>query len=160
MPLTPINALGDAVHYFVVGAGLAAAFHISSSVGFWIFAAFFPPHGSAGAERFRTAIAWGAGRGRMLGINLASSIFAVVGAVIVSVLFDLGRIAPYLLAFIAGFMLYAGVVDITFRARPEEIEKRSVMQLAFFIAAVVLVQAAQMVGVAANPLLGRESRIM
>lgn len=146
MPLTPINALGDAVHYFIVGAGLAAAFHISSSVGFWMFVAFFlhtvPQELSDSAQLLHG----GAGRGRMLGINLASSIFAVVGAVIVSVLFDLGRIAPYLLAFIAGFMLYAGIVDITFRARPEKIEKRSVMQLAFFIAAVVLVQAVQMVG--------------
>jgi zinc transporter ZupT len=144
LPLTSLNALGDALHYFLVGVGLAAAFHFS--IGGWLTAAFFvhalPQELSDSAQLLHA----GHGKSGMLRMNLATALFAAVGVVTASFLFGLELTAPYLLAFTAGFMTYAGIVDITPVSRAEISGERSLVQLALFIGAIVLIQLVQVLG--------------
>lgn len=140
IPFTKINILGDALHYFIIGASLAAAYSVMGDAGLAVFLAFLvhaiPQELSDSAQLLHG----GAGKWRMTGLNFISSFFTVVGVVIFYSLFDLTVVGPYLLAFTAGAMLYIGIVDITPRLRLEELRNRSVIQLSFFIVAILIVQ--------------------
>jgi len=140
MPFTKINLLGDALHYFIVGAGLAAAYSVMGGEGLAVFLAFLvhtiPQELSDSAQLLHG----GAGKWRVVGLNFGSSSLVILGVIIFYSLFDLTVVGPYLLAFTAGAMMYIGIVDITPRLRLEELRNRSIIQLAFFILAVLLVQ--------------------
>jgi zinc transporter ZupT len=140
IPFTNVNLLGDALHYLLVGAALVAAYSIPGPHGPAVFLAFLAHTVPQELSDSAQLLHGGARKLKMVVLNFASASGAIVGVLVFGLIFNLADVGAYLLAFAAGAMMYIGVVDIVPRLRLEELRNRSVIQLAFFIFGVLLVQ--------------------
>jgi zinc and cadmium transporter len=143
-PFSYLNVLGDAIHNFVNGVAVAAAFLASFMVGAMTTFALFVHAIPQELSDFALLLHGGMKKGKALACSLASGAAVVVGGLVVYFFFDPLTIVPYALAFAGGAFVYMAAVDLVLRLHPEDIRKRSVIQLAFFLVGAVLVQTISM----------------
>jgi zinc and cadmium transporter len=134
-PFTHLNLFGDAVHNFINGMVMAAAFLISHIVGLMVFFSLFIHAIPQELSDFALLLHGGMKKWRALACSFASATAAILGALIVCLFFE--PFKGFLLAFAVGGFIYIASVDLVPRLHLEDIRKRSVIQLAFFLMGVL-----------------------
>lgn len=129
-----LNLVGDALHNFIDGLLIAAAFLVDTSLGFATVVALtlhevpqeigdFAVLLHAGLEKRTAALA-------NLGVALTSVLGGVVGYVLAS---QSELVAPYLLPIAAGGFLYIAAADLMPQIRKEKNLQKAVLSFAFYL---------------------------
>jgi zinc and cadmium transporter len=145
-PFTHLNLLGDAIHNLINGMAIAAAFLASALLGaspligmmtaFAVLVHAIPQE----LSDFALLLHGGMKKSRALVCSFASAATAILGALVVYFFIPTAAIRDYLLPLVSGTFIYMAAVDLVPRLHLEDIRKRSVVQLACFLAGVILIQ--------------------
>lgn len=137
----PLVILGDTVHNLIDGVVVAIAFSVDAGLGIATAISVLLheiPHEIAD---FAILLRGGMVRRRVMLVNVFSALVAPIGTVLAFAFTTAIESAqPYLLAVAAGNLLYVGLADLLPHLHHERRTRRVVMQLALFLAAVLLYQ--------------------
>jgi zinc and cadmium transporter len=112
-PYAWTNLIGDAVHNFLDGAVIAAAFLVDVPTGIATTIAVVIHEVPQELGDFAVLLRAGMGTGKALLFNFGSALLSVLGAVLVLALpFDTEAMATYALPLIAGAFLYIAAADL------------------------------------------------
>jgi zinc and cadmium transporter len=112
-PFAIISLIGEAVHNFIDGVIIAAAYVASLKLGLATTLAVVFHEIPHEVGNFALLVHGGFKRWRALLLNAASAVTAILGAVVTIVLSESAKaVAPYLLPFAAGTFLYIAGTDI------------------------------------------------
>ncbi|MBI2039541.1 ZIP family metal transporter [Candidatus Microgenomates bacterium] len=123
-PVVPLIVIGDTVHNFVDGVAIAATFLISIPLGVVTTMAVAAHEIPQEIADFGLMLSRGVKRGKVLWINLLSSLSALVGAVLTFIYRDsLEGLVPIILALTAGFFIYIASANLIPEIHSQENKK-------------------------------------
>ena len=131
---TYLNLIGDAIHNFLDGAIIAAAFSSSTALGVTAMIAVILHEIPQELGDFAVLIHGGFTKSRALLLNFLSAIAAVVGAVVA--LYFIGTfeaLEAFALAFSGGAFLYIALVDLLPELHHKPQMLKSIAQVTFFL---------------------------
>ncbi len=138
-PYTTLSVVGDALHNFLDGIVIGSAFLADTTLGIsttFVIAAHELPQELGD---YAILVHGGHSHRKALGMNFASALTSVAGAVLAWVgLADHHELIPYVMAFAAGNFIYVSSSDLVPELHKEQDLRRAGLAFAFFIAAVVL----------------------
>ena len=138
-PAPILVLLGDAVHNFIDGVGIAAAFLLNPSLGVVTTLAIAAHEIPQEIADLGVLIHGGLGRAKALFFNLISGLTALVGAVAgYYFLANLEGLLPGLLAFTAGMFIYIACSDLIPELHRDFQKQKSWLQSAPFVAGILL----------------------
>ncbi len=133
-PFSYVILIGDGVHNFIDGMIVAAGFIVSIPVGMaTVLAVIFHeiPHEIG---NFGSLVYGGFSKTRALFFNFLSSLFAVIGALLVLVInLNVSRVSEFLVPFAAGGFIYVASSDLIPEMHKQVTVKKSLGQLTVFI---------------------------
>ncbi len=146
-PFAVINLLGDGIHNFIDGAVIAAAYLVSTPVGFATTIAVLLHEIPQEVGDFAVLIHGGFSRVKALLWNFLSALTALLGALLTLLISDAVQgIIPYLLPFAAGTFLYLAGTDLIPELHKETRVARNVAQLVAILAGIGVMALLLLVG--------------
>lgn len=140
--LIPLIVIGDSVHNFVDGVAMAATFLISIPLGIVTSLAVAVHEIPQEIGDFGLMISKRVSRKRVLLINFASALAAVVGAVLTYIAKDaIGGLLPVILSLTSGFFIYIAVANLIPEIHHNENKKVAFWEATCLIAGAVVVWA-------------------
>ncbi|OGG43123.1 hypothetical protein A2841_03230 [Candidatus Kaiserbacteria bacterium RIFCSPHIGHO2_01_FULL_48_10] len=137
--LAPLVLIADGLHNTVDGAIIAASYFISPAIGIATTIAVFLHEIPQEIADYALLIHSGLSRKKALLFNFFSALTAVFGAVMVILLQEyIGLLEAFVAAFTAGAFIYIGATDLIPELQKTKSPKRSVVELAAFVAGVGL----------------------
>lgn len=138
-PTSLLILLGDAVHNFIDGVAIAAAFLVNPSLGITTTLAIAAHEIPQEIADFSVLVSGGMQRRRALLFNFISGLTAVLGAVLAYFFFEtVNGISWILLSFTAGMFLYIACSDLIPELHRDFSEKRKWMQTFPFLGGILL----------------------
>ncbi|MBI4149192.1 ZIP family metal transporter [Candidatus Woesearchaeota archaeon] len=137
-----LNIIGDAVHNFIDGAIIAAAYLVDASLGLVTTIAIAAHEIPQEIGDFGILVHSGFSRMKALLYNFLSALSAVAGALLA--LWAASAVAgaiPFLIALAAGGFIYIAVADLLPELHKETSTRRVVMQLIFFLMGIIVIWA-------------------
>lgn len=151
-PVTYLTIFGDAVHNFVDGMVIAGSFLVGAasgspgaSLGLLTTAAVVAHEVPQELSDFGILIYGGFSRRKALIYNFASSVTAIVGAVIAYVSISFINFSAPLVAFSAGGFIYVAAVNLMPKLHEEDAGRRFAIQLSLFLVGIALIQALSLI---------------
>ena len=139
-----MNLLGDAVHNFLDGVVIAAAYAVDVRVGVATTIAILFHEIPQEMGDFGVLIHGGVSRNRALFFNLVTALTALVGAILTILLINLvDQLTVFLIPFAAGTFIYIAGSDLIPQLHKEKAVRHSLLQLLCFalgIAAMVILR--------------------
>jgi len=139
-PVTWLNIIGDGIHNFIDGSVIAAAFMVSPAVGWPATMAILAHEIPQEIGDFSLLVWGGFSKRKALFFNFLSALAALAGGVLT---FLLAPIIPGLISILlplaAGHFIYIACADLVPELHKEKDSRRSLMQLAAFLAGICLI---------------------
>ncbi|HLD06181.1 MAG TPA: ZIP family metal transporter [Candidatus Nanoarchaeia archaeon] len=137
-----LNLIGDAVHNFIDGAIIAAAYLSDAGLGFVATIAIAAHEIPQEIGDFGILVHSGFSRRKALLFNFFSALSAVAGAfVAIWAASAVSGLIPFLVALAAGGFIYIAVADLLPELHKETSSRKVVMQLLFFLIGIVAIWA-------------------
>jgi len=134
-----LNLFGDAIHNFMDGIAIAAAFLISPDLGITTTIAILIHEIPQELGDYSILIHSGLSRFKALIYNLISAIFAIIGAILTYLFGNyFSSLSIYLMPLAAGGFIYMAAVDLIPELHKETKIKASLLQFFFMILGIVL----------------------
>jgi len=138
-PYTTLSIVGDALHNFLDGIVIGSAFLVDTGLGISATVVIAAHELPQELGDYAILVHGGHSHRKALGLNLASALTAVAGAVLAWIgLAEHGELIPYVMAFAAGNFIYVSSSDLVPELHKEQDLRRAGLAFAFFLAAVVL----------------------
>jgi len=125
----PLVIIGDTIHNFIDGVTIASTYLVSPGLGVITTVSTFLHEVPHEIGDFGILLKAGWRKGKVLAVNLASSLFTVVGALMVYFMNFSETMIGSLLAVAAGMFLYLGASDFLPQANEGVSKKKSVVVL-------------------------------
>jgi len=139
-PYTYLNLIGDAVHNFIDGAIIAAAYLSNFGLGIVTTLAIVLHEIPQEIGDFAILVHGGMSTRKALLYNFLSAVLAIVGALLTYVLASsIQNVLPVLLAFAGGGFLYIATADLFPELQKEEDFKKLTVQTALMILGILLI---------------------
>ncbi len=136
--------LGDAIHNFLDGFAIAAAFKVSVPLGISTSLAVIAHEIPQEAGDFAILLSSGYPRGRALGYNVLSSLTTLPGALIAYfAILPVSALLPYILALAAASFIYIAVADLIPGLHRHTGRRATVYQLVFVLTGIGIIFALQ-----------------
>jgi zinc and cadmium transporter len=138
-PYTTLSVVGDALHNFLDGVVIGSAFLADTTLGISATVVIAAHELPQELGDYAILVHGGHSHRKALGLNFASAITSVAGAVLAW--FGLAGHhdqIPYVMAFAAGNFIYVSSSDLVPELHKEQDLRRAALAFAFFVAAVVL----------------------
>jgi zinc and cadmium transporter len=134
-----LTMVGDSLHNFIDGMVIAASFLASPTLGIASTIAVILHEIPQEIGQYAILIHGGWGKAKALWYNLLSALTSVIGALIVLVFTqNLDGAPPFLLAFAGASFIYIALSDIVPQLHKEESTRKSVYQIIWLIAGIVV----------------------
>lgn len=138
-PLVYMNLIGDGLHNFIDGMIIAGSFITSFPIGITTTLAVISHEIPQEISDFGVLIHGGLTRTKALLLNFASSLSAILGAIITFIAYSyVENLISFLLPFTAGGFIYIAGSDLIPEMHKETTISKSVIQLVFIILGIVM----------------------
>lgn len=135
----PLNLFADALHNFLDGILIAAAYSVDIHTGMVATIAVLAHELPQEIGDFAVLVQAGYSKTRALVYNLLSALTSIIGCVLVLLLPNFGKeITHYILPLAAGGFLYIALADLIPELNTNSSPKRSIFQVIFMIVGMIL----------------------